>query len=108
MSAPHECTTVHPRFRRRHPFRGALIALGLFIASGFVVRHVTTSHGAVSATPAGPSAGGGLATGRQAPPGTIGSRFDLQDGNGSGVAVSEVRWSALSGVGAMVEGDVRS
>lgn len=80
-----------PRFRRRHPFRGALIALGLFIAFGFVVGHVTTSHSTVSATSAGPSASGGLATGRQAPPAAIGSRFALQDGNGNTYQVTLVK-----------------
>ena len=30
-----------PRFRRRHPFRGAIIALVLFIIFGFVVRNIT-------------------------------------------------------------------
>jgi hypothetical protein len=69
-----------PRFRRRHPFRGAIIALLLFIVFGFVVRNLT-SHSTVSITPF-PSVSGSLATGRE-PPGTIGSHFDLSDGGGN-------------------------
>ncbi len=71
-----------PRFRRRHPFRGAIIALVLFVIFGFVVRHITTSHNAVSTTPF-PSVSGSLGSARQAPPGNIGSRFDLADGSGN-------------------------
>jgi hypothetical protein len=73
-----------PRFRRRrrHPFRGAIIALVLFVIFGFVVRNITNSHNAVSITQF-PSASGSLATGRPAPPGTIGSHFDLADGSGN-------------------------
>ena len=70
--------------------RGALIALILFIVFGFVVRNVTTSHSAVSITPL-PSASGSLATGRQAPPGTIGSHFDLADGGGNVYRVTLVK-----------------
>ncbi len=69
-----------PRFRRRHPFRGAIIALLLFIVFGFVVRNVT-SHNTVLTTPF-PSVSGSLATGRE-PPGTIGSHFDFSDGGGN-------------------------
>jgi hypothetical protein len=47
-----------------------------------VVRGITTSHNAVSTTPIGPSPSGVLATGRLAPPGKIGSSFDLRDGSG--------------------------
>lgn len=56
-----------------------------------MVGHVTTSHSTVSATSAGPSASGGLATGRQAPPAAIGSRFALQDGNGNTYQVTLVK-----------------
>jgi hypothetical protein len=80
-----------PRFRRRHPFRGAIIALGLFVIFGFVVRHVTTtSHNAVSTAPI-PSVSGNLATGRQALPGKIGSHFDLADGGGNIYRVTLVK-----------------
>ena len=79
-----------PRFRRRrHPFRGAIIALVLFVLFGFVVRNVTASHNAVSTRPF-PSVSGNLATGRQ-PPGTIGSHFDLADGSGNVYRVTLVR-----------------
>jgi hypothetical protein len=71
-----------PRFRRRHPFRGAIIALILVFVFSFVVRNMTTSHSTVSITPF-PSVSGSLATGRQPPPGPIGSRFDLADGSGN-------------------------
>lgn len=71
-----------PRFRRRHPFRGALIALGLFIVFGIVVRGMTASRNTtVTGTPF-PSASGVLATGPVGPPGKVGSQFDLRDGNG--------------------------
>ena len=79
-----------PRFRRRHPFRGAIIALVLFVLFGFVVRNITASHNAVSTRPF-PSVSGNLATGRQAPPGTIGSRFDLSDGSGNAYRVTLVK-----------------
>ncbi len=55
-----------------------------------MVRNVTTSHNAVSITPF-PSASGGLATGRQAPPGRIGSQFDLGDGSGNVYRVTLVK-----------------
>jgi len=71
-----------PRFFRRRPLRDALIALGLFIVFGIVVRAVTASHNTVAVTPF-PSASGVLATGRLAPPGKVGSQFDLQDGSGN-------------------------
>jgi len=77
-------------FRRRHPFRGILIALGLVIVIGFVVRNFTTSHNAVSITPS-PSASGGLATGLQSPPGKVGSPFDLRDGHGNTYRVTMVK-----------------
>ena len=79
-----------PRFRRRHPFRGALIALGLFVLFGIVVRIATSNHNSVSVTPF-PSASGNLATGRQAPPGKLGSSFDLQDGSGDTYRVTLVK-----------------
>jgi hypothetical protein len=57
---------------------------------GVVVRATTASHNAVSITPV-PSASGGLGTGRQAPPGKVGSRFDLQDGSGDTYRVTLVK-----------------
>jgi Domain of unknown function (DUF4352) len=66
-----------PKLRRKRPSRTTLIALGLFVVLGGVIRAVA-SHNAVSITPA-PSASGGLATGLQAPPEKVGSRFDLKD-----------------------------
>jgi hypothetical protein len=78
------------RFRRRHPFRGAIIALGLFIVFGVVVRGITASHSGASITPF-PSASGSLATGRQAPPGEIGSPFDLRDSGGDTYRVTLVK-----------------
>ena len=77
-------------FRRRHPFRGILIALGLVIVIVFMVRNFTTSHNAVSITPS-PPASGGLATGLQAPPGKVGSPFDLRDGHGNTYRVTMVK-----------------
>ncbi len=79
-----------PRFLRRRPLRDVLIALGLFIVLGIVVRAVTASHITVSATPF-PSASGVLATGRLAPLGKVGSQFDLQDGNGDTYRVTLVK-----------------
>ena len=79
-----------PRFRRRRPFRGALIGLGLFIVLGVVVRGITASHSTVSVTPF-PSASGALATGRHAPPGRVGSQFDLGDGSGDTYRVTLVK-----------------
>lgn len=78
-----------PRFRRRHPLRNALIALGLFIVFGTVVR-IATSHSAVSVTPF-PTASGNQATAREAPPGKLGSSFDLQDGSGDTYRVTLVK-----------------
>jgi Domain of unknown function (DUF4352) len=79
-----------PRFRRRrHPILGALIALGMFVLFGTVVR-IATSHSAVSVAPF-PSASGNLATARQAPPGKLGSSFDLQDGSGDTYRVTLVK-----------------
>ena len=78
-----------PRFRRRRSFRGTLIALGLFLLLGGVIRAVA-SHNTVSITPV-PSASGGLGTGRQAPPGKVGSGFDLQDGSGDTYRVTLVK-----------------
>lgn len=80
-----------PRFRGRHPVRGALIALGLFIVFGIVVGHVTGHHGSGSAASAGPSADAGLSSPGQAPSGPVGSHFDLQDGNGDTYQVTLVK-----------------
>ena len=57
---------------------------------GVVARATTASHNAVSITPV-PSASGGLGTGRQAPPGKVGSGFDLQDGSGDTYRVTLVK-----------------
>src|SRR5208282_3165081 len=79
-----------PRYRRRRPLRGALIALGLFIVFSIVVRAITANHNTVSVTPF-PSGSGVLSTGRQAPPGKVGSQFDLQDGSGDTYRVTLVK-----------------
>jgi hypothetical protein len=79
-----------PRFRRRRPLRGALMVLGLFSVFSIVVRAITASHNPVSVTPF-PSASGALVTGRQAPPGKVGSQFDLQDGSGDTYRVTLVK-----------------
>jgi hypothetical protein len=55
-----------------------------------VVRGITASHNTVSVTPF-PSASGVLATGLLAPPGKVGSPFDLQDGNGDTYRVTLVK-----------------
>ena len=78
-----------PRFRRRRSFRGTLIALGLFLLLGGVIQAVA-SHNAVSIKPV-PSTSGGLDTGRQAPPGKVGSGFDLKDGSGNTYRVTLVK-----------------
>ena len=70
--------------------RGALIALGLFIVVGTVVPAIIARHNAVSVTPF-PSASGVLATGLQAPPGKVGSQFDLKDGSGDTYRVTLVK-----------------
>jgi hypothetical protein len=79
-----------PRFRRRRPLRGALIVLGLFIVFSIVVRAITASHSTVSVTPF-PSASGVLATGLLAPPGKVGSQFDLRDASGDTYRVTLVK-----------------
>ena len=81
-----------PRFKRsrRYRFR-ALIALGLFVVFGLVVRGITASHHAVLTTPIGPSSSGALATAQLAPPGKIGSSFDLKDGSGDSYRVTLVK-----------------
>lgn len=55
-----------------------------------MVRGITASHRTVSITPF-PSASGALATGRHAPPGRVGSRFDLVDGSGDTYRVTLVK-----------------
>jgi len=55
-----------------------------------VVRGLTASHNTVSVTPF-PSASGVLATGRQAPPGKVGSLFNLKDGSGDIYRVTLVK-----------------
>jgi len=55
-----------------------------------VVRNITASHNAVSTRPF-PSVSGNLATGRQAPPGPIGSHFDLADGSGHAYRVTLIK-----------------
>jgi hypothetical protein len=76
-----------PRFRRRHPFRGGLIALGLFVVLGIVVRAAAGGHNAVS-TATFPSAS---ATASLAPPGKLGTPFDLKDGSGNTYQVTLVK-----------------
>ena len=68
-----------PRPRRRHPLRGALIALGLFVVFGIVVRIATGSHASDSAASSGTLASGGPAS--TPPPGKLGSSFDVKDGS---------------------------
>ncbi len=72
-----------PRPRRRHPLRGALIALGLFVVFGIVVRAATGSHTSDSTTPSGTLASGGPASAQPAPPGKLSSSFDVKDGSGN-------------------------
>ena len=55
-----------------------------------MVRAITASHNTVSVTPF-PSASGALATGRLAPPGKVGSQFDLKDGSGDTYRVTLVK-----------------
>ena len=55
-----------------------------------MVRGITASHSTVSITPF-PSASGALATGRHAPPGKVGSQFDLGDGSGDTYRVTLVK-----------------
>ncbi len=55
-----------------------------------MIRGVTGSHNAVSDTPS-PSGSGALATGLQAPPGKLGSQFDLKDGSGDAYRVTLVK-----------------
>ena len=66
------------------------MVLGLFAVFSIVVRAITASHSTVSVTPF-PSASGALATGRLAPPGKVGSQFDLQDGSGDTYRVTLVK-----------------
>ncbi len=56
-----------------------------------MVRGLTASHSNVSVTPPFPSASGALATGRQVPPGKVGSQFGLQDGSGDTYRVTLVK-----------------
>lgn len=74
------------RSRTRRAVRGALIALGLLIAFGVVVGQVTGHHGPGSAASASPPA-----TATQAPPGPVGTHFDLQDGDGNTYQVTLVK-----------------
>ena len=67
-----------------------LITLGLFVAFALVVKSITTSHNAVSTTPF-PSVSGVPANQTQAPPGTVGSSFDLKDGSGNLYQVTLVK-----------------
>jgi hypothetical protein len=55
-----------------------------------VVR-TATSHAVATNTTPFPSASGGLATGRQAPPGKVGSSFALADGSGNTYRVTLVK-----------------
>jgi hypothetical protein len=77
-----------PRFRRRFPIR-AVIVLALLIAFGFAVRGLTSHHKAATITP--PPASVGLHTGLQAPAGTVGASFSLDDGGGARYQVTLVK-----------------
>ena len=66
------------------------MVLGLLAVFSIVVRAITAGHSTGSVTPF-PSASGALATGRLAPPGKVGSQFDLQDGSGDTYQVSLVK-----------------
>jgi len=66
------------------------MALGLLIVFSIVFRAITASRNTVSVAPF-PSGSGVLSTGRQAPPGKVGSQFDLQDGSGDTYRVTLVR-----------------
>ena len=57
---------------------------------GVVVRAATNHTVATSTTPL-PSTSGNLATGRQAPPGKVGSSFALEDGSGNTYQVTLVK-----------------
>lgn len=73
-----------PRFRRRRPrFLGAIIAVGLIIVLGVVVRNVSRSHGTASVSVTPFPSGTSASAGQQEPPGRIGSSFDLKDGSGN-------------------------
>jgi hypothetical protein len=71
------------RFRRRFPIR-AVIVLALFIAFGFAVRGLTSHHKAPTITPP-------LHTGLQAPAGTVGASFSLDDGSGARYQVTLIK-----------------
>jgi hypothetical protein len=79
------------RFSGRHPFRGILIALVFFVVLGVVVRAATGSHSVAGAAMPFPSDSGNLATGRQAPPGRVGSSFDLRGSGGNTYQVTLVK-----------------
>ena len=55
-----------------------------------MIRGVTGSHNTVSDTPF-PSGSGALATGLHAPPGKLGSQFDLKDASGDAYRVTLVK-----------------
>ena len=80
-----------PRPKRRHPFRGALIVLGLFVVFGIVVRTATGSHTSDSTTPSGTLASGGPASAPPVPPGKLGSSFDVKDGSGNTYQITLAR-----------------
>ena len=81
-----------PRFRRRRPrFLGAIIAVGLIIVLGVVVRNVSRSHGTVSVSVTPFPSGTSASAGPQEPPGRIGSSFDLKDGTGHVYQVTLVK-----------------
>jgi hypothetical protein len=72
-----------PRFSRRRPrFLGAIITLGLIIVLGVVIGNVSRSHETVSVSVTPFPSGISASAGQQAPPGRIGSSFDLKDGSG--------------------------
>ena len=56
-----------------------------------MVRGIKGSHSTVPVTPFPSGSGGALATGLQAPPGKVGSQFDLKDGSGDTYRVTLVK-----------------
>ena len=80
-----------PRFRRRRPLRGVLIALGVLFVFGLAASAITSRHRGVSVTPFGSSASGGPGAGHQAAPGKIGSYFDVEAASGSTYRVTLVK-----------------
>jgi hypothetical protein len=70
-----------PRFRRRPRFLGAIITLAVIIVVGVVVGNLGKSHENVSVSVTPFPSGSSASAGHQAPPGRIGSSFELEDGS---------------------------